>query len=288
MSETPETQLREDLPDRAGPSRVRRAIRWVGIPLLIYGSLVLGMLVMENSLIYFPSVYPDGIWEPPGLEFEDAWFQSADGTKLHGWYVPHDQPRAVVLVAHGNAGNLSHRYELLEDLNELGVSTMIFDYRGYGKSEGVPSEAGILADARAARAWLAKRAGVNEGDIVLMGESLGGGVMVDLAAHDGARALVLENTFTSLPDVAAFHYPWLPVRTLMRTRLDSAAKIGKFHGPLLQAHGDSDTIIPYPIGQKLHAAANEPKTFVSIAGGDHNDARTPEFFAALDRFLSEL
>jgi fermentation-respiration switch protein FrsA (DUF1100 family) len=288
MSETPETQLREDLPDHAGPSRVRRSIRWVGIPLLIYGSLVLGMLVMENSLIYFPSVYPDGIWEPPGLEFEDASFQSADGTKLHGWYVPHDQPRAVVLFAHGNAGNLSHRYELLEDLNELGVSTMIFDYRGYGKSEGVPSEAGILADARAARAWLAKRAGVNEGDIVLMGESLGGGVMVDLAAHDGARALVLENTFTSLPDVAAFHYPWLPVRTLMRTRLDSAAKIGKFHGPLLQAHGDSDTIIPYPIGQKLHAAANEPKTFVSIAGGDHNDARTPEFFAALDRFLSEL
>jgi fermentation-respiration switch protein FrsA (DUF1100 family) len=176
----------------------------------------------------------------------------------------------------------------LQDLAELGVSTMIFDYRGYGRSSGEPSEAGILADARAARAWLAKRAGVNEREIVLMGESLGGGVMVDLAAHDGARGLVLENTFTSLPDVAAFHYPWLPVRTLMRTRMDSAAKIGKFQGPLLQVHGDADTIIPYAIGQRLHAAANQPKTLLTIPGGNHNDARTQMFFEALDRFLDTL
>jgi fermentation-respiration switch protein FrsA (DUF1100 family) len=243
---------------------------------------------MENSLIYFPSVYPEGIRDPPGLQFEDAWFESADGTKLHGWYVPHANPRAVLLVAHGNAGNLSHRYELLQQLAALGVSTMIFDYRGYGRSAGVPGEEGILADARAARRWLATRAGVDENEIVLMGESLGAGVMVDLASRDGARALVLENAFTSLPDVAAFHYPWLPVRTLMRTRMDSAAKIGKFRGPLLQVHGDADTIIPFAIGQQLHAAANEPKTFLTISGGDHNDPRSPAFFAALDRFLSEL
>jgi fermentation-respiration switch protein FrsA (DUF1100 family) len=246
------------------------------------------MMLMENSLIYFPSVYPEGDWDPPGLAFEDAWFESADGTRLHGWYVPYASPRAVVLIAHGNAGNLSHRAELLQDLTELGVSTMIFDYRGYGRSSGEPSEAGILADARAARAWLAKRAGVKEHDIVLMGESLGGGVMVDLAAHDGARGLVLENTFTSLPDVAAFHYPWLPVKTLMRTRMDSAAKIGKFQGPLLQVHGDADTIIPYAIGQRLHAAANQPKTLLTIPGGNHNDARTQMFFEALDRFLETL
>ena len=265
-----------------------RLLRWLLIPLLAYGFLLVGMMLMENSLIYFPSVYPDGIWNPPGLEFEDAWFESADGTKLHGWYVPHPHPRAVVLIAHGNAGNLSHRYELLQELARMGVSTMIFDYRGYGRSAGVPSEEGILADARAARRWLARKAGVNENEIVLMGESLGGGVMVDLASQDGARALVLENTFTSLPDVAAFHYPWLPVKTLMRTRMDSAAKIGKYRGPLLQVHGDGDTIIPYAIGQRLHAAANEPKTFVTISGGDHNDPRTPGFFAALDRFLGEL
>ncbi len=282
-----------DPPDAPGDVAARRRSRWRAIrfllaPLVGYGFLLVGTMLMENSLIYFPSVYPDGIWEPPGLEFEDAWFESVDGTKLHGWYVPQQHPRAFVLIAHGNAGNLSHRYELLQRLAALGVSSMIFDYRGYGRSAGVPSEAGILADARAARRWLAKRAGIDEHQIVLMGESLGGGVMVDLAASDGARALVLENSFTSLPDVAAFHYPWLPVRTLMRTRMASIDKIGKFHGPLLQVHGDADTIIPLALGQRLFAAANEPKTFVAIPGGDHNDPRSPALFAALDRFLSEL
>jgi len=263
----------------------RRVVLFFGS---MYLTIVLLMMFMENSMIFFPSVYPDGFWDPPGLEFEDAWFTAADGTKLHGWYVPHDNPRAVLLFAHGNAGNISHRYDLLQDLHELGVATLAFDYRGYGRSSGEPSEAGVLADARAARKWLAQKAGVGEADIVLMGESLGGGVTVDLAANDGARGLILENTFTSLPDVAAHHYPWLPVRMLMRTRLDSAAKIGQYHGPLLQLHGDADTIIPYSIGQQLFAAANQPKTFVTIPRGDHNDQRTPEAIRAIDAFLEEI
>lgn len=254
----------------------------------VYVLMVLLMLVLENSLIYFPSVYPDGFWNPPGLEFEDAWFEAADGTKLHGWYVPCDKARAVVLVAHGNGGNLSHRYELLAALHQLGVSAMIFDYRGYGRSAGSPSEAGILADARAARDWLAERAGVRPAEIVLLGESLGGGVMVDLAARDGARGLVLENTFSSLPEVAAYHYPWLPVKWLMRTQLNSAAKIADYQGPLLQVHGDADTIIPIEIGRRLFAAAGEPKQLVVIRGGDHNDPHSREFFAAIDRFLDRL
>jgi fermentation-respiration switch protein FrsA (DUF1100 family) len=276
-------------PTAASPvrRRVRRLAGWVVAAMIAYLLLVAGMLAMESSLIYFPSVYPEGIWNPPGLAFEDAWFE-ADGAKLHGWYVPCDNPRAVVLVAHGNAGNVSHRCDLLAGLHELNIATLIFDYRGYGRSSGSPSESGILADARAARAWLAQRAGVAEAEIVLLGESLGGGVMVDLAAGDGARGLILENTFTSLPDVAAFHYPWLPVRLLMRTRMDSAAKIGRYRGPLLQVHGDADTIIPYAIGQRLFAAANEPKELVTIAGGDHNDPRTPEYFAAIDRFIQRL
>jgi fermentation-respiration switch protein FrsA (DUF1100 family) len=193
-----------------------------------------------------------------------------------------------MLIAHGNGGNLTHRRDLLEILHELGVSAMIFDYRGYGRSSGSPTEGGILADARAARGWLAERAGVREADVVLFGESLGGGVMVDLAAADGARALVLESTFTSLPDVAAFHYPWLPVRLLMRTKLNSAAKIAGYHGPLLQFHGDADTIIPLAIGERLFEAAGEPKQLVVIRGADHNDPHTREFVAALDQFLARL
>ena len=246
-------------------------------------------MAFEDSLIFFPSVYPSGFWNPRTFEFEDAWFNAPDGTKLHGWYVPHLRPRAVVLFAHGNAGNVSHRAELVEILvHRLGVSVLVFDYRGYGRSEGKPSEAGILADARAARRWLAERAGVSEPEIVLMGESLGGGVMVDLAAKDGARALILENTFSSLPDVAAFHYPWVPVKLLMRTQLNSVAKIRDYRGPLLQIHGDADTIIPLTLAERLHSAANAPKQFVLISGGDHNDPRTPEFAQALDRFLAGL
>ncbi len=277
--------------DGTAPSPVRRRRAWLRLVLAIavgYLLILLVMLAMENALIFFPTAYPDGIWNPPGLEFEDAWFEASDGTKLHGWFVPHARPRAVVLFAHGNAGNLSHRYDLLQELSRLGVSVMIFDYRGYGRSSGSPSEAGILDDARAARRWLAKRTGVAERDVVLMGESLGGGVMVDLAAHDGARALVLENTFTSLPDVAAHHYPWLPVRMLMRTRLDSVAKIADYHGPLLQFHGDADTIIPFEIGRRLFEAANEPKQFVNTAGRDHNDPQPPELWEALDRFLDQI
>jgi fermentation-respiration switch protein FrsA (DUF1100 family) len=247
------------------------------------------MALLENSLIFFPSVYPEGNWNPSWLRFEDAWFEAADGTKLHGWYVPHDEPRAVVLFAHGNAGNLSDRADVVAEVVErLHVSVLIFDYRGYGRSEGKPSEAGVLLDARAARDWLARRAGVDPKQIVLWGESIGGAVVADLAAHEDARGLVLESTFSSLPDVAAYHYRWLPVRLLMRSRLDSAAKIGAYHGPLLQIHGDFDRIIPIELGRRLFDAANEPKQFVVVPGGDHNDSRRAIFFRAFDQFVSEL
>jgi uncharacterized protein len=165
---------------------------------------------------------------------------------------------------------------------------LIFDYRGYGRSEGVPTEQGILADGRAARKWLATRVGVGESQIVMMGESLGGGVAVDLAAADGARGLILENTFSSLPDVAAAHYPWLPVHFLMRAQLNSAAKIPNYHGPLLQVHGDHDQVIPFALGKKLFDAANEPKQFIVIPNGDHNDPRTPAFLKAMDAFIDKL
>jgi fermentation-respiration switch protein FrsA (DUF1100 family) len=254
-----------------------------------YLLIVILMAIFENSLIFIPSVYPAGDWEPVGLEFEDAQFEAEDGTRLHGWYVPAKNPRAVVLFAHGNAGNITHRVDVADGLaNLLGASVLVFDYRGYGRSEGHPSERGVLSDARAARAWLAQRAGVDESEIVLMGESLGGAVMVDLAASDGARGLVLENTFTSLPDVAAYHYPFLPVRLVMRSQLDSARKIRDYHGPLLQFHGDMDTIIPFKLGQKLFDAANQPKRLVVIPFADHNDPRTKTFYQELDRFFAEL
>lgn len=243
---------------------------------------------LERSLLFFPTRFPDGDWQPAGLTFEDSAFKAADGTRLHGWFVPHERPRAVVLFAHGNGGNLSHRAGLLRVLHDsLGVAVMIFDYRGYGHSEGTADGENILADARAARAWLVERTGVAPDKLVLMGESLGGAVAVDLASADGARGLILDSTFSSLPEVAAFHYPWAPT-SLMHTRLDSAAKIVRYHGPLIEFHGDKDRTIPIQFGRKLFEAANEPKQFVLLSGRDHNDARPAEFFEALDRYFAGL
>lgn len=257
-------------------------------PAVILVGVLVVMMFLERALIFFPSPYPEGDWNPAGLVFEDAWFKAPGGPQLHGWYVPCENSRAAVLYCHGNAGNITHRAGVLAVLHDrVGVSVLIFDYRGYGRSEGRPNEAGVLDDARAARDWLARREKIEPGEVVLMGRSIGGGVAVDLAARDGARALILESTFTSLPDVAAHHYSWLPVRGLMRTRFDSLSKIADYHGPLLQSHGDADTIVPYPLGRQLFEAANDPKQFITIPGGDHNDSQPEAYYETLSAFLEK-
>jgi uncharacterized protein len=267
----------------------RRLWRYARLALIAYLIVVLIVMMLENSLIFFPSRYPDGDWRTVGMPVEDAWFQAADGTRLHGWYVAHERPRAVVLFCHGNGGNVAYWSEALRNLySQAGVSVLLFDYRGYGRSEGTPDEAGVLADARAARTWLAQRAGITEQEVVLMGRSLGGAVAVDLAAAQPARALILESTFTSLPDVAAHHYRWLPVRLLIRTRFDSLGKIGNYHGPLLQSHGTADTIVPFPLGRRLFDAANEPKQFIAIPGGDHNESPGRGYYRTVAEFLDSL
>ena len=248
---------------------------------------MLAVMFFEERLIFFPRVYDGGReWSPIGLEFEDAHFAADDGTQLHGWYCPVENPRQVILFAHGNAGNLSGRAPVASTLQQhLGATVMLFDYRGYGRSEGKPGETGVLQDARAARAWLAERAGIAEKDIILIGRSLGGAVMVDLAARDGARALVIESTFTSLPDMGARQYPFLPVRWLMRNRFDSISKIGDFQGPLFQSHGDADQLVPYEFGQRLHKAAPGAKEFFTCPDGGHNDMQPMDYYHALDAFL---
>jgi fermentation-respiration switch protein FrsA (DUF1100 family) len=277
-----------------GGERVRRGARVFGrgvaVVFVVWVGVVMGMWGLENFLVFQPSPYSAANlnWRAAGTEFEDVEIASSDGVTLNAWYAAQDSPRAVVLLLHGNGGNISMMGDELRALERMGAAALAVDYRGYGKSTGSPNEAGVLADARAARKWLAERTGVAERDVVLWGFSMGGGVAVDLAARDGARGLVLQSTFTSLPDAAAVHYPWLPVRWMMRNRLDSAAKIAQYAGPLLQSHGTADSVVPYALGEQLFALAKGPKRFLAIDGGEHNNPPGGEFYDALAEFIGEL
>jgi fermentation-respiration switch protein FrsA (DUF1100 family) len=243
---------------------------------------------LDELLLFFPSKYPIGDWTPNDLRFEDVFFSADDGTKLHGWYCPCDKPRGVLLLAHGNAGHVASRAAWLKYLqNKAMVSVFIFDYRGYGRSDGTPTVEGVLQDASAARVKLCEIAQVKESEILLMGESLGGAIAIQLAASSPPRALILQSTFSSLRDVADVHYPklsWL----VRQDRIDSVAQIVRYRGPLLQSHGSKDRTIPFSSGEKLFRAANEPKQFVTIENADHNNWLSDAYLKQLDEFITRV
>ena len=251
---------------------------------------VLLMIFLENYLIYPGVRRRGGDWDPQDLAYQAVQFHSADGTRLHGWYLEHDEPRAQVLVCYGNGDNVAAMADYLGGLRDrFQVSVLAFDYRGYGRSAGRPHEAGVLEDGHAAQQFLARRADCQLTDIVVLGRSLGGGVAVDLAARNGARALILERTFTSIPDVAHAQFPWLPVRWLLKTRFDSLAKIGDYAGPLLQCHGTIDTVVPFELGRQLFdAAPATPKQFVSMPGVGHSDPPTMAYHRAMEAFFDRI
>lgn len=237
-------------------------------------------------LALLPAPFPQGNWQPAEVNFEDCWFAAEDGVRLHGWHLPHPQPRSALLVLHGNAGNISHRAPFLEELRaKCQVSLLACDYRGYGRSEGAPTFEGLVRDARAARQALAERAGIPENQVVLLGESLGGAIAVQLAAEQGARGLVLDGTFASLGEVAGVHFPSPLARFVVGNALSSASAIKNYHGPVLQLHGDRDRTVPLASAERLFAAAHEPKTFIRLPNHDHNDRRPPAYFDAVSGFV---
>jgi len=291
--------MRQNAFFRQSPSdrdRMRQFGRMIAITVLAVSVLpgcaswskVSPLAKLEKSLVYQPSPFPADI-PVDKIPFEDVQFFSGDGTRLHGWFADHPDPVGVALVCHGNAGNIASRGSSLQILNDRHrLAVMIFDYRGYGNSEGTPTESGVLSDARAARAWLAKRKQIPESEIILMGRSLGGGVAVDLAAKDGAKGLVLASTFTSMPAVAKNLLPAVPANLLMRQRFNSIDKLPNYQGPLLQSHGDADKLIPIEQGKQLFASARGPKRFVVIPNAGHNDPQSEEYRQALDQFLAEI
>ncbi len=265
-----------------------RTLRWLKILALTYLGVILVLLLFENYLVYHPTTASAEWLPPPVPEVKDVSLTTAGGTKIHGWWYPRAGADGALLYLHGNAGNLSHRRAVVLELRErLNVPVLIIDYPGYGKSEGRPTEAGCYAAADAAHDWLTREQRVAPEKLILLGKSLGGGVAVDLASRRDHRALVLVKTFTTLPDVGARLYPFLPVRWLMRNRFDSVSKIGRCRRPVFVAHGTADTLIPFALGKRLYDAANEPKRFLSLAGVDHNDALPVTFFTELTKFLKE-
>ncbi|HDQ40355.1 MAG TPA: alpha/beta hydrolase [Desulfonatronum sp.] len=223
----------------------------------------------QDAMVYQP--LPELLGSPAdfGLEYEEAWLKTSDGVDIHGWFVPgRGAVRRVLLFCHGNAGNISHRLDSLKIFHDLGLSVFIFDYRGFGKSRGQPNEKGTYLDAETAWDHLLAR-GYGPEEIFIFGRSLGGAVAAYLAAGKDAAALILESTFTSLPDVGAAFYPYLPVRLLARHRYETITHLRKVRCPVLVVHSIDDEMIPFSHGQSLFATASNPKTFLEISGG-HN------------------
>jgi fermentation-respiration switch protein FrsA (DUF1100 family) len=271
---------------RFGPVRLWRV--------LLLSALLLTVLplLFETHLIYHPQRAHDVTARELGLAAEPLTLRAEDGVAIDALYLPVPSSRFSILFAHGNAGNLSHRLDRVLFLqSKLGADVLLFDYRGFGRSEGRPDEAGTYRDARAAYRWLTAVRGVPPERIVLMGESLGSAVALDLAVTRPARALVLESPFTSVPDMAAVVFPFLPARWLVRTRYDNLGKVGRLAMPLLVLHGDRDEVVPFAQGQRLFEAAPEPKRLFAIPGAGHNDTYVvggPAYWKAIADFLDGL
>ena len=225
-----------------------------------------------------------------GLEFEDVQFVAEDGAVLHGWWIPCEHPRGTLIYCHGNAGTIGDRAWMMPDLRELlGVNIFMFDYRGYGKSRGIPTEQGTYRDARAAYEVVRARYGdAEQPPVIVYGHSLGGAVAVQLAVDKPVRGLVVEGSFSSSIDMGMHYYPSLPVSWLLHFKYDSAAKVASLNVPKLFAHGKPDEVVPYALGQKLFEAAAEPKQWVELPGG-HDDVAwmTDDAFRRILREFTE-
>lgn len=271
---------------------MRHVLKLAVFGAVVYLAILLLMFVLQSRFVFLPQVARGGTPTPrdAGLDYEDVQLRTSDGETLHGWWVPSRAARGAVLILHGNAGHVAHRIGYLPTLHELGYASLLIDYRGYGRSSGSPSEQGTYRDASAAWQYLVAVRGLKPRDIVILGESLGGGVATWLALEHPPRALVLASSFTSVPDLAATVYPWLPVRWLTRIQYNSLDRIGRIDAPVLIAHSRDDDLVPYAHAERLFAAAHEPRQLLTMSGG-HNDTflfSRPEWAAAVGAFLQRV
>jgi len=248
--------------------------------------------VLDQLFVYHPAPWIERDWARiSGLPLQEVWFESRDGARLFGWYVESKETPGVLLWCHGNAGNIIHRLENLVELYRLGLSVLIFDYRGYGRSTGTPSEEGLYRDALAAYAYLTEARRVAPERLVLFGRSLGAAVAGDVASRKPVAGLILESPFPSVGAVARAHYFGLPVDWLLSAEFNLVERLRRISVPVLVVHGDRDEVVPIQLGQQVFEAAREPKSFYLVSGADHNDLYVVggrPYFQRIKRFVVEV
>jgi len=265
-------------------------IIWIVIIIAsVYVAFAGFLFIFQSNYVYYPehtlTTDPGNI----GLSFENVSFETTGRVKLSGWFVPCEGARGVILFCHGNAGNISHRLESIQIFHQLGLGVFIFDYRGYGQSEGKPSESGTYRDVEAAWQYLVEERQVDPDKIIVFGRSIGGAIAAWQARSHTPGALILESTFTSVPDLAAKLYPYLPVKLLSRFKYDTEGYLEGVNCPVLIVHSPDDEMMPFRHGQRLFEAAKEPKKFLEISGS-HNEGfitSGKRYEEGLDTFISE-
>ena len=259
------------------------------LPVFLLGVLMFAACRPEDSLIFQPTSEIINTPREVGLDFQDVFFITADGVRLHGWFIPHREASFTLLWFHGNAGNISHRVENIKLLHDKAkINIFIFDYRGYGRSEGKVSEQGTYRDGEAAIGFMQKELRGDAKHLIIFGRSLGAAVAAEVASRFECRALILETPFVSIKEMAKTVFPLLPLGPLLQTRYDILEKLAKVKAPILVLHGDRDDVVPYEQGRKVFAAAPEPKQFYTIRGANHNDTYAvggDAYFQRLSEFI---
>jgi fermentation-respiration switch protein FrsA (DUF1100 family) len=261
-----------------------RALFWIAF-------LWLAIRWFEWRSVYAPSRTLDSTPRDVGLDFEDVEFVAEDNVRLHGWWIPHAEARGTILYCHGNGLNIANRVDLCRDLHRLRVNVFIFDYRGYGRSKGWPTEQGTYRDARAAYEVVrARYDDVDDPPVIVYGASLGGAIAAQLALDKPVRGVVFEGSFTSVVDVGKRLYPWLPVSRIARFRYEAVRRVPHITAPKLFANSRDDQLIPFELGKALFDAASEPKEFFTL-NGYHGEAgwyQTPAYWPILAAFVDRV
>jgi fermentation-respiration switch protein FrsA (DUF1100 family) len=242
----------------------------IAVLVIAYVGVGLTLFFMQPTFLYRPLREVAYTPEDIGIEFESITLETTDGVKLNAWYVPAKDAEMTILFCHGNGGNMMHRLDSISLFNKMGLNCLIFDYRGYGQSEGKPTEDGTYIDALTAYKWLTQTKKISSQEIIVFGRSLGGSIAAYVAERMKVRALVLESCFTSYVDMGKKFYPYMPVRWFARFKYDTISYLKNVQSPIMIIHSRNDEIIPFEFGLELYDSASEPKEFVEIAGS-HND-----------------